>query len=151
MGRGREAAHVGADLRDDALGGPLADPGDGVQAIPGLSERGDHPVDLGVQRRDGTLKVLKVVQRQAHQQPVMVAEAAVQRLPQQRKLLAQRAPGQLGQHLGVTLTGHQGSQHRPSRHAQHVGGHRVELDAGVFQGLCTRWHSAVWAWISRLR
>src|SRR3954470_18129178 len=29
--RGREAAHLHADLGDDAFGGPLADPGDGVE------------------------------------------------------------------------------------------------------------------------
>ena len=33
---GREAGHVDADLGDDALGGPFADPGDGVEPVTGL-------------------------------------------------------------------------------------------------------------------
>ena len=62
-------------------------------------------------------------------------KAAPQRLTQLGKLGTQPATGQLGQHLGVALASDQGSQHRPTRGAQHVGGDRVELDAGVLQGL----------------
>ena len=50
-------------------------------------------------------------------------------------LVAQPALGQLGEHLGVALAGDQGGEHRPTRHAQHVGGDRVQLDAGILQGL----------------
>jgi hypothetical protein len=49
---------------DDRLRGPLAHPGDGIQLVPGPSERGDHPVDLGVERGDGALQVLQVGKRQ---------------------------------------------------------------------------------------
>jgi hypothetical protein len=73
---GREHRHVGADLGDDCLGGPLAHPGDGVQPVPSGSERGHHPVDLDVERGDGALQVLQVGKGQAHQQGVMVAEPA---------------------------------------------------------------------------
>jgi hypothetical protein len=44
--------------------------------VPGLSERGHHPVDLDVERGDGALQVLQVGKGQAHQQGVMVAEPA---------------------------------------------------------------------------
>ena len=46
-----------------------------------------------------------------------------------------RVRANLGQHLGISLAGDQGLQHSPARLAQHVGGHRVELDAGVLQQL----------------
>ncbi len=49
--------------------------------------------------------------------------------------LRSTALGQLGQHLGVAFTGDERGQHRPARHAQHVGGDRVQLDAGVLEGL----------------
>ena len=48
--------------------------------VPGLSERGDHLVDLDIEGRDGALEVLEVAQGESHQQSVMVIEAAVQRL-----------------------------------------------------------------------
>ena len=41
----------------------------------------------------------------------------------------------LGQHLRVTLAGDQGVEHVPGRLAQHVGGDRGELDAGVLEHL----------------
>ena len=47
----------------------------------------------------------------------------------------QPALGQLGQHLGVALPGDQGRQHRPTRAPEHAGGDRVQLGAGVLQGL----------------
>jgi hypothetical protein len=34
---------------DHALGRPLAHPGNGVQPIPRLRERGEHPIDLRVE------------------------------------------------------------------------------------------------------
>ena len=46
---GGEHAHVGADLGDDRLRSPLADPGNGVQPVTGPSERGDHLVDAAVE------------------------------------------------------------------------------------------------------
>jgi hypothetical protein len=46
--------HVG----DDDLGGALADPGDGVEAVTGRGERGDHLVDAAVQGGDGAFRVL---------------------------------------------------------------------------------------------
>jgi hypothetical protein len=73
---GGEHRHVGADLGDDRLGGPLPHPGDGGQLVPGPSERGHHPVDLDVERGDGALQVLQVGKGPAHQQGVMVAEPA---------------------------------------------------------------------------
>jgi len=99
----REHRHVGADLGDDRLRGPLAHPSDGVQPVPGPSGRGDHRIDAAVQCRDGALQVLQVGKRQAHQQGVMVAEPAPERLAQLGELAAQPPLGQLGQHLGIAF------------------------------------------------
>jgi hypothetical protein len=112
--------HVG----DDALGGALADPSDGVQPVTGHRERGDHLVDAAVQGGDGAFQVLQVVKRQPDQQRVVVAEAAAQRLAQLGELLGQLALGQLRQDLGVAFAGDQGLEDRPARDTQHVGGDR---------------------------
>jgi hypothetical protein len=106
-----------------------------AEPVGGHRERGDHLVDAAIQGGDGAFQVLQVVKRQPDQQRVVVAEAASQRLAQLGELLAQLAPGQLRQRLGVALAGHQGREDRPARDAQHVSGHRVQLDASVLQRL----------------
>jgi hypothetical protein len=127
--------NVGADHGDDRLGGALADPGDGVQPVTRHRERGDHLLDAVVEAGDGALQVLQVRQRQPHQQGVMLAEASGERLAQLRQLLAELALGQLGQHHRVAFAVHQGGQHGPAGNPEHVGGDRVQLDAGVLQRL----------------
>ena len=76
MAGGGEHRHVHPDLGNDRLGGPLAHPGDGVQPVTGRSEGGDHLHEATVERRDGALQLLQVPKGQAHQQGVMVPEAA---------------------------------------------------------------------------
>jgi hypothetical protein len=90
---------------------------------------------VGVELGDRGLQLRQMRHGQADEQCVVVAKPASQRLAELGELAAQPALGQLGQHLGVALPGDQGGQHRPTRHAQDVGGDRVELDAGVLQGL----------------
>src|SRR5436305_880964 len=143
VGSGRKAGHVGADLGEDALGGPLADRGDGVEPVTGLGERdaglagvlGEQIVDALVQPRDRALQVGEVVQAEPDQQGVVVTEAAAQCLAQLGELLAQQALGQLGEDVGVALAGDQGGQHRPAGDAEHLGGDRAQLDPGVLEGL----------------
>ena len=141
MRGGGEAGHVDADLGDDALGGPFADPGDGVEAVTGLDEREPISLVVATGRRlvvelgDGRFEVGGVVQAQPDQQGVVVAEPAAQRFAQLGDLLAQHPLGQLGEHVGVAFTGDQRRQHRPARHPQHVRGDRVQLDPGVLEGL----------------
>jgi hypothetical protein len=148
---GGEHRHVHPDLGDHALGGPLGHPGDGVEAVPSLRE-GASTRSLWVSSSAIDAQVLQVRKGQAHQQGVVVPEpSAPQRLAQLGELGPQPPPGQLSQHLGVAFPGHQGGQHRPARGAQHVGGDRVQLDPGVSRVFWTRWPSAAWAWMSRLR
>jgi hypothetical protein len=97
---GGEHRHVHPDLGNDGLGGPLAHPGDGVQPVPSGSERGEHPVDVGVEFGDRGLQLLQVRHGQADEQRVVATKAAPQGLTQLGLLGPQPALGQLGQHLG---------------------------------------------------
>jgi hypothetical protein len=106
-----------------------------AEPVTGHRERGHHLVDAAVQGGDGAFQMLQVVKGQPDQQPMVLAEAAPQRLAQLGELLAQLALGQLRQDLGVAFAGDQGRQHRPARDAQDVSGDRDLLDAGVLQGL----------------
>jgi hypothetical protein len=93
-----------------------------------------------------------VVKGQPDQQPVVVAEAASQRLAQLGELLAQLALGQLRQDLGVALPADEGGQHGPARDAQVCQWRpRPCLMPASSSVFWTRWHSALWAWIRRLR
>ena len=62
-------------------------------------------------------------------------EAAVERLAERGDLLAQRALGELGQHVGVVGAGDQRVEHPAGGHAEHLGRDRRQLDPGVLQGL----------------
>jgi hypothetical protein len=52
MAWGGKAAHVDTDLGDDHLGGGAADPGDLIQPVDRLGERGDLGLDPGLHRGD---------------------------------------------------------------------------------------------------
>jgi hypothetical protein len=72
-----------------------------------------------------------VVQQHPRQLGVVVIEAAGQRRHQRSALAAHPPPGQLGEHLGVTLPGDERLQHGAPGDPHDVGGHRPELDQGV--------------------
>ncbi len=133
MGGRGEAGHVHADLGDDGLGASLGHPGDRQESGGGLSKRGHEPVDPGAEALDDRRELVDVVEVHAQHQGVVVLEVADHGLAQLGDLGAHPDQGHLGQHLGVSLAGDQRLQHPPARLAQHVGGHRVEVDAGVLQ------------------
>jgi hypothetical protein len=91
-----------------------------AEPVPGLGERGDHPVDVRVELGDRGLQLLQVRHGQADQEGMVATKPAPQRLAQLGKLGAQPALGQLGQHLGVALASDQRQKHRPTRGAQHL-------------------------------
>ena len=106
-----------------------------AEPVTGHGERGDHRIDPAVEGGDRLLQVLEVVKGQPDQQRMMLAEAAPQGLAQLRELGPQPALGQLGQHAWVAFASDQGRKHRPARDAEDVGGHRVQFDASVLEGL----------------
>ena len=64
---------------------------------------------------------------------MVTGETARKGLAQCGHLLAQRALGQLGQHLGVVRAGDQRLEHPPRRDAEDLRGDRGELDPRVLQ------------------
>lgn len=108
MGGGGGAAHVDADLADDRFRGTPVDPRDGHQAVAGLSERGDEPVDLLRQPLDGGVQGVEVLEDLRHQQGVVGVEAPGEGRAQLGDLPAQGPLGQLGKGLGIPATGDQG-------------------------------------------
>lgn len=78
---------------------------------------------------------IDAVQEKPDHEPVVVAEPTRERLGQLRDLGAHTAVGQIGQHFRVTLPGHERLEHGLARNADNVGGHRGELDAGIFEQL----------------
>jgi hypothetical protein len=148
---GREHRHVGADLGNDRLRGPLAHPGDGVQPVSSPGERGEHPVDVGIELGDRPLKLLQVRHGQADQQPMMGTKAAPQGLAQLRELGAQPPLGQLSQHLWSRSPATSASSiARPEAPSTSVATESSLMPASssVFW---MRWPSEAWAWMSRLR
>ena len=73
---GRETGHVDADLGDDALGGSFPDARDRVEAVTGCYERGDHAVNLDVERSDCGFEMGDVIEHESQHLGVMVTEPA---------------------------------------------------------------------------
>ena len=65
----------------------------------------------------------------------MAGEVAGERLLQRGDLAPHRAPGQLGQRLGITLAADQRGQHLPAADAEDVRDHYAQLDLRVLQQL----------------
>jgi len=97
---GRETGHVGADLGDDRLRGPLSDAGDGVEVVAGFSERGHHLVDLGVEVGGGGLEVGVWSKTRRMSRAWCSLNRPRSGLAQLRDLLAQPSLGQLRQSSG---------------------------------------------------
>jgi hypothetical protein len=134
MPGGGEHRHVGADLGKDRLGGPLADPGDGGQLVPGPSQRAITSSTRRSRRR------WRPPGAPGAQAPGVPAgrdgpRTGPVRLGAAGGACPQPPLGQLGQHPGIALPGDQRGEHRPTRGAQHVSGDRVELAASILQGL----------------
>jgi hypothetical protein len=128
---GRELAHVDADLGDDYLGGAFADAGDGHKPAHLVSERGDHPVHLGVEAVDTGAQMIDVGQVHADHQGVVLVEATQQRLAQLGDPRPHPGQGHIGEDLGVAFPCDERFEHPPRRLTHHVGDHLLQLDPGV--------------------
>ena len=115
--------------------GGQADPGHLIDLAYRRGERDDLLVDPRIQGGDITGDRVHPRQHPAQQERMVIGEVAGERLLQHRDLLAHGAPGQLRQHLGVTLTGHQRSQHVPPRSPEDVRNHHRQLGLRVLQQL----------------
>ena len=112
---GREAAHVGADLGEQHLGGALVDAGDRVEQLELTGERAGQLLDPLRQGRDRLVEEVDLGEHLRDEQRVMAGEAALERFSERGDLLAQRALGQLGEHVGVVGAGDQRVEHPAGR------------------------------------
>jgi hypothetical protein len=141
---GREPGHVRPELGDEQLRGGLADPGNLIQPLDGVGERGDQLLELGVELGEIGVQGVHPAQHLAQQEGVLVGKEPTERLLQQRQLGAHPSTGQLRQTLGVTLPGDQRGQHGPPRNPEAVGGDHRQFDLGVHSAACsTRCFSVV--------
>jgi hypothetical protein len=92
-----------------------SDPGDLIEPLCRVGERGQLGLDLGVEDRDVGVDPVDAGQHPREQEPVVVVEVAGERLDELRNLDAQSGPRHLGEHLGVAFPGNQGCHHLPSR------------------------------------
>jgi hypothetical protein len=96
---------VDTDLGHDAFRRAPIDPGDGVEQLDLRGERGDQPVDLRRQLRDGlvqeVLPLTQLGQDPLHDESVVGDEATLEGPAQLGTLVPEGAPGQLGQDLGI--------------------------------------------------
>ena len=131
----REAAHVGADLGDNALAGELAHPGNGLHQAYGLAKGLEARLHLLVDLVDRLVDGIDMAQMQAQQEAVMPGHPPPQGFAQHLRWCLDAPVRQRRQHRRIALALHQRLDHPPPAHAHDVADHRVELDVGVLQGL----------------
>jgi hypothetical protein len=113
----------------------VLDPRDRGQQLPGARERADQFLHSGVEPGDRGDEVVDVVQQLAHEQSMVVVEAARDGQTQLLGLGPQPTPRQPGEYFGIAFTVTQGGQDQAGGNSADVGHDRVELDLGVFQEL----------------
>ncbi len=123
----------GADLRDHRRGGQETDPRDRDQQVAGGSKRLHHRLDPRLKLGDCLLQVADVVQVQAAEHRVMLAEPALQRHRQVRDLAPHLPLRQVRQYRAAPLPVNQGLDHLPPGLRRDRGGDRVDLDPRVLQ------------------
>jgi hypothetical protein len=130
-----EAAHVRAGLGDDDLSDGLPHSRDRRQVLKVAGKRAHLLLDPRRQFCDRRGELVDALQTQPAQKRVVVTEVAGQRLHQLWDLRAHPGLGHLGEHLRVAFAVDQRGQHRPPGDPEDVGGHRRQLDPGVFEFL----------------
>ena len=84
MRGGGEPGHVGPDLGEDDVRGGDPDPGDLIELVHRLGERGDQLLDPGLDRGDVGAGLVDPGEHGAQQERVVVGEVPDERLLQQR-------------------------------------------------------------------
>ena len=146
---GREDRHVGADLGDDVLRGAGLDPAQRAQQLNGGLERAQLLLDRVGQPLDLLIEEVQVRQDRADQQRPAGVEAALERLLELRDLLAQLAPGQLGQDLRVGRARAERVEHVPADLPRMSVATQSSLILDGLSALCSRlasrWRSLICA------
>jgi hypothetical protein len=124
-------ARVHAELGEQQVRGGLAEPGDRIQPVDRVGERGDQLGKLGVELGQVGVQGVHPGQHLAQQEGVLVGEEPGERLCQRAQFGAQPGTGQLREDLRVLLSGHQRGQHGPPGDPEDVAGDHREFDLGV--------------------
>jgi len=128
--------HVGADLGEDVLCGAFSDAGDRDQQRDGAHAERDKLLLVSVREAvDLLIKEVQVREDRADQQRVQTVKAPLQRVLERGELLAQPAPGEVGEHVGIGGARDERVEHRAARDTEDVRRDAVKLDAGVLQRL----------------
>jgi hypothetical protein len=139
---GGEAVHVAAGLGDDHFGDGPVDPGDGVEEVEGAMKGCHRLLDASGELVDHRGELVVVVQMQACQERVVLAEASGQGLGEFGDLVAELAFGQVREGLWGGFAADEGFEHGPAGDAHDVGGDGGEFDAGVLQQFLQPLHHA---------
>ena len=130
-----EPGHVGAGLGDDHVGDAGRDAWDRDDQVPGTTKGFDHHLDPPGELVDRPGVAVDQVEMTPGQEPVVLAEAASQRLGQLGDLRTQTPLGQIRQRGRVAFPSDQRFEHGPAGHPADVAGHRGQFDTGVLEQL----------------
>lgn len=143
MCRGREPRHIESHFGDDHAGGGEPDTGDLIQAGHRRAERGYLVLYLCVEFGDVDADLIDAGQHLGQQERVVIAESAGERLFQHRQLGAHASAGELGENLGVALSGDQRGQHVSPGGPEDVAATTESLICASSSSFSTRFFSAV--------
>ncbi|MGW1157703.1 hypothetical protein ACWD48_05585 [Streptomyces sp. NPDC002519] len=115
------------------FGGGLVDAGDGVEQVEGATKGCHRRFDASGELADHGGELVVLVQIQAGQERVVLAEASGQGLGGFGDPVAEFAFGRVREDLRVGFAADEGFEHGPPGDAHDVGGDRGELDAGVLR------------------
>jgi hypothetical protein len=135
MPGGREPGHVHTDLGDDDRGRRRPDPGDLVQPSGRVTERGQMPLDLFIDRGDVPVDLIDPTEHGREQEPVVRIEVTGERFLQLRDLLPHPGPCHLCEHPRVLLPTDQRGHHLSPGDAEDIAGDDGQFDARVFEEL----------------
>lgn len=130
-----EVLPVTAGLRDDHFGGGLVDTGDGVEQVEGVAKGRHRLLDASAELVDHRGELVVLIEMQADEEGVVLAEASGQGLGELGDPVAELAFGHVREGLRVAFALDKGFEHGPAGDAHDVGGNRGQLDPGVFQEL----------------
>jgi hypothetical protein len=151
VGGAWEPVQVGAGFGHDHLGGAPGYPSNGLQQRQRPRQRGDDPVNLARQPRDGLVSGVDAGQHLGGQQAVVGVEVAPQRGPQLGERDAQATLGQLGHGGGVAAAPDEGGEHRPARYPRMSVATDDSLLPASSSTFSRRWASRVRCWMTTLR
>jgi hypothetical protein len=133
-GRRREIAScVGTDFGDDHAGCRVAQAGHGRQETDGGAKGLKRGSNARFDRCDGRVQCIDLGEMQLDHEPMVLREAPMERIDEVGVRRFETAPRQIGEALGIRLTGDERGQDGAPACAQDVGDDTGELQVGVLE------------------